>query len=357
LIEKKIMEKNIALLSGDGIGPEVIKQARKVLNAIEKKFGHTFKYLEGLIGASAIDKTGDPLPPETLDICSKSDAIIFGTIGHPKYDEDPKAKVRPEEGLLRLRKIMGLYCNIRPIKVYPSILKKSPLHTNGNIDFVIYRELTSGIYFGKKGRSIDGYVAYDHCVYYVREIERIGRAAFEAGLKRRKKLTLIDKANVLETSRLWRETIKKMSKNYRKIQLDFLFIDNAAMQLIINPERFDVILTENMFGDILSDEASVLGGSIGLLPSASIGEKVSLFEPIHGSYPQAAGKNIANPIASILSVAMMLDHFGLFKEGKEIYKSVKYSIDKKMVTPDMEDSSSIGTEEVGDFITECLLKN
>jgi 3-isopropylmalate dehydrogenase len=350
------MEKNIALLAGDGIGPEVIKQARKVLNAIAEKFGHTFKYLEGIVGASAIDKTGDPMPPETLDICSKSDAILFGSIGNPKYDDDPLAKVRPEEGLLRLRKIMGLYCNIRPIKVYPSI--KSPLRIRKrNIDFVIYRELTGGIYFGKKGRSIDGSVAYDQCVYTEREIERIGRAAFEAGLKRRKKLTLVDKANVLETSRLWRETIKKMSKNYRKIQLDFLFIDNAAMQLIINPERFDVILTENMFGDILSDEASLIGGSIGLLPSASIGEKVSLFEPIHGSYPQAAGKNIANPIASILSVAMMLDHFGLFKEGKEIYKSVKYSIDKKMVTQDIEDSSPIGTEEVGDFITECILKN
>lgn len=344
------MLKNIAILAGDGIGPEVIKQARKVLNAIAEKFCHTFKYLEGHVGASAIDKTGDPMPTETLDICSKSDAILFGTIGNPKYDD---AKVRPEEGLLRLRKIMGLYCNIRPIKVYPSI---SPLRKR-NIDFVIYRELTGGIYFGKKGRSIDGHVAYDHCVYTVREIERIGRAAFEAVLKRRKKLTLVDKANVLETSRLWRETIKKMSKNYRKIQLDFLFIDNAAMQLIINPERFDVILTENMFGDILSDEASLIGGSIGLLPSASIGEKVSLFEPIHGSYPQAAGKNIANPIASILSVAMMLDHFGLFKEGKEIYKSVKYSIDKKMVTQDIEDSSPIGTEEVGDFITECILKN
>ncbi|HEX9232478.1 MAG TPA: 3-isopropylmalate dehydrogenase [Blattabacteriaceae bacterium] len=351
------MEKNIAVLAGDGIGPEVIKQARKVLNAIEKKFGHTFKYLEGFVGASAIDETGDPLPTATLDICSKSDAIIFGTIGNPKYDDNPKAKVRPEEGLLRLRKIMGLYCNIRPIKVYPSMPPLRKIQTYGNIDFVIYRELTSGIYFGKKGRSIDGHVAYDHCVYSVREIERIGRAAFEAGLKRRKKLTLIDKANVLETSRLWRETIKKMSKNYRQIQLDFLFIDNAAMQLIINPERFDVILTENMFGDILSDEASLIGGSIGLLPSASIGEKVSLFEPIHGSYPQAAGKNIANPIASILSVAMMLDHFGLFKEGKEIYKSVKYSIDKKMVTKDIEASSPLGTEEVGDFITECILQN
>lgn len=351
------MEKNIALLAGDGIGPEVIKQSCKVLNAIAKKFGHTFKYLEGLVGATAIDKTGEPLPPATLDICSKSDAIIFGTIGNPKYDDDPKAKVRPEEGLLRLRKIMGLYCNIRPIKVYPSISPLRKIQTYGNIDFVIYRELTSGIYFGKKGRSIDGHGAYDHCVYSVREIERIGRAAFEAGLKRRKKLTLIDKANVLETSRLWRETIKKMSKNYRKIQLDFLFIDNAAMQLIINPERFDVILTENMFGDILSDEASLIGGSIGLLPSASIGEKVSLFEPIHGSYPQAAGKNIANPIASILSVAMMLDHFGLFNEGKEIYKSVKYSIDRKMVTQDIEASSPLGTEEVGDFITECILKN
>ncbi|XCI75048.1 MAG: 3-isopropylmalate dehydrogenase [Flavobacteriales bacterium] len=351
------MKKNIAVLSGDGIGPEVIKQARKSLDAISKKFGHTFEHDEGLVGAVAIDQTGDPLPQKTLTLCSQADAILFGAIGDPKYDNDPQAKVRPEQGLLKLRKDMGLYCNVRPITAYPSLLDQSPLKNTQiqGVDFVIYRELTGGIYFGEKGRSISGEQAYDHCTYSKAEIQRIGRQAFEAALKRRKKITLVDKANVLETSRLWREIIKKMAADYPEVSIDFLFVDNAAMQFILNPKQFDVILTENMFGDILSDEASVIGGSLGLLPSASIGDKNAMFEPIHGSYPQAVGKNIANPMASVLSAAMMLDHFGMHEESRQLYSTVEHAIDQKICTVDIDPIQGRGTEEVGDFLAEWIL--
>ncbi|XOD68424.1 MAG: 3-isopropylmalate dehydrogenase [Flavobacteriales bacterium AspAUS03] len=351
------MKKNIAVLSGDGIGPEVIKQARKTLDAISKKFGHTFEYYEGLVGAVAIDQTGDPLPQKTLAFCLQADAILFGAIGDPKYDNDPQAKVRPEQGLLKLRKEMGLFCNVRPITAYPSLLDQSPLKNTQiqGVDFVIYRELIGGIYFGKKGRSTSGDQAYDHCTYSKEEIQRIGRQAFEAALKRRKKLTLVDKANVLETSRLWREIVKKMTTNYPEVSIDFLFVDNAAMQLILNPRQFDVILTENMFGDILSDEASVIGGSLGLLPSASIGEKGAMFEPIHGSYPQVAGKNIANPMACVLSAAMMLDHFEMHEEGRQLYATVEHAINQKVCTVDIDPKEGRGTEEVGDFLTEWIL--
>ena len=293
------MKLKIAVLPGDGIGPEVTAQSVKVLKAIASEFDHHFTFEYADVGAIAIDKFKNPLPDNTLTLCEASDAILFGSIGHPKYDNDPSAKVRPEQGLLKLRKSLGLFANIRPVKAYDSLLKKSPLKKENiqGTDISIYRELTGGIYFGEKQLSDDGNKASDLCEYTRLEIERISHLAFKAAQTRKNKLTLVDKANVLESSRLWRKVVTEVAKNYPDVELDFLFVDNAAMQLILNPKQFDVILTENMFGDIISDEASVIGGSIGLLASASIGDKYALFEPIHGSYPQATGKGIANPIA------------------------------------------------------------
>jgi 3-isopropylmalate dehydrogenase len=267
------MKLKIAVLPGDGIGPEVTKQAIKVLDAISHQFNHTFIFKEGLVGAIAIDKTGNPFPPETLELALKSDAVLFGAIGDPKYDNDPSAKVRPEQGLLQLRKSLKLFTNIRPVKAYEQLIDASPLKKEiiRGTDFTIFRELTGGIYFGEKTLSKDGKVATDLCSYSAFEIERITHLAFQAAQKRRKKLTLIDKANVLESSRLWRKVVSGIHHEYDDVELDFLFVDNAAMQIIQNPSQFDVILTENMFGDIISDEASVIGGSIGLLASASTG--------------------------------------------------------------------------------------
>lgn len=350
------MELNISVLSGDGIGPEVTKQAIKVLDAIAAKYNHTFNYSHQLVGAIAIDQTGEPLPEVTLDSCKKADAILFGAIGHPKYDHDPAAKVRPEQGLLALRKALGLFGNIRPVKAYDALLNKSPLKKEiiKGVDIMIYRELTGGIYFGEKSLNKDGSEASDLCSYSEKEITRIAILAFEAAKKRNKKLTLVDKANVLETSRLWRKVVTKIAKNYPEITLDFLFVDNAAMQIILNPKQFDVILTENMFGDIISDEASVIGGSIGLLASASVGSEVALFEPIHGSYPQATGKGLANPIASILSAAMLLAHFNLHEEAAEIYAAVEQSIALQVCTPDLNVTGNYSTDAVGDFIEEYI---
>jgi len=347
--------KKIGMLPGDGIGPEVVAQGRKVLDAIAEKFGHHFDYAYGDVGAVAIDKTGNPLPDDTLAICEQSDAFLFGAIGHPKYDNDPSAKVRPEQGLLKLRKSLGLFANIRPVSAYDSLLHMSPLKADriAGVDFVVYRELTGGIYFGKKGRTEDG--AYDHCTYSNYEIDRITHLAFKAAQYRKKQITLIDKANVLETSRLWRERVTKIAEAYPDVTLTTMFVDNAAMQMIQNPKQFDVILTENMFGDIISDEASVIGGSMGLLPSASVGDKTAMFEPIHGSYPQAAGQNIANPIATILSVAMMLDHLGLVDEAIDIRQAVKSSLINGMVTADISKHSSYGTDRIGDFIANHIL--
>ena len=347
------MDKRIALLAGDGIGPEVMKQALKVLDAISHRYNHTFTYDVALVGAAAIDATGDPLPAETIEACELSDAILFGAIGDPKYDNDPSAKVRPEQGLLKLRKSMGLFANIRPVQLYNSLIDKSPLREERirNTDLVVYRELTGGIYFGEKGRSEDGKSAYDHCDYTTAEIERIAVMAFDAALRRKKKVTLVDKANVLETSRLWRETVQKVAKNYPLVEVEYLFVDNAAMQVIQRPNQFDVILTENMFGDIISDETSVITGSIGLLPSASVGEKTSMFEPIHGSYPEGAGKDIANPVATILSAAMMLDNFEMFDEANHIRSAVKKVIEKGLVTPDLNPDSFISCSKVGDVIS------
>lgn len=347
------MKIRIAVLPGDGIGPEVIKQARKVLDAVSMKFGHHFIYDDAPVGAAAIELTGNPLPAETLETCKKADAVLFGAVGDPKYDNNPSAKVRPEQGLLRLRKELDLYANIRPVQLYPSLIKRSPLKEDriAGTNLVVYRELTGGIYFGDKGRKHDGQTAFDTCSYNVEEIERIARPAFEAAMRRDKKLTLVDKANVLETSGLWRETVQVMALNYPEVQAEYLFVDNAAMQLVQNPAAFDVILTENMFGDILSDEAAVITGSIGMLPSASVGVHTSLFEPVHGSYPQAAGRDMANPAAAILSAAMLLEHFGLFKESAAVRNAVEHAIENGVVTPDLNPVSYVGCSKMGDVIS------
>ncbi len=351
------MKLNIAVLGGDGIGPEVTLQSIKVLNAIAEVYSHDFTYRYAPVGAIAIDETGNPLPDDTLHLCENSDAILFGAIGDPKYDNDPTAKVRPEQGLLKLRKSLGLFANIRPIKSYPTLIDKSPLKPEiiEGTNFTIYRELTGGIYFGEKQLNEAGTIASDLCKYSEKEIERIAHLAFKAARNRNNKLTLIDKANVLETSRLWRKVVTHIGKSYEDVTLDFLFVDNAAMQLILNPSQFDVILTENMFGDIISDEGSVIGGSIGLLASASVGNKNALFEPIHGSYPQAKGKDIANPIASILSAAMLLDHFGLQEEAQAINNAVEKSLSLNIVTPDLEPESQFGTTKIGDFIADYII--
>ena len=351
------MNLKIAVLPGDGIGPEVTEQAVKVLNAIAINFNHKFSYTYADVGAIAIDNHNDPLPETTLQICKKNDAILFGAIGDPKYDNDPSAKIRPEQGLLKLRKELGLFANIRPVKAYKTLLKKSPLRKKiiKGTDISIYRELTGGLYFGEKKLSEDGNTASDLCTYSRHEIERITHMAFKTAKARKNKVTLVDKANVLESSRLWRKVVTEIGKQYPKVNLDFLFVDNAAMQMIQNPKQFDVILTENLFGDIISDEASVIGGSIGLLASASVGNKYAMFEPIHGSYPQATGKGIANPVASILSAAMLLDHFELYEEAKMIRKAVDKSLVLQITTPDLNKKfDNVTTSKVGDFIEDFI---
>lgn len=350
------MKKNITIILGDGIGPEVTRQSIKVLDAVARKFNHDFNYTYGLMGADAIDKTGNPLPDETLEICINSDAILFGAIGHPKYDNDPTAKVRPEQGLLKLRKELGLFANIRPVTTFPALHHLSPLKNQQleGVDFVVYRELTGGIYFGKKEMNADYTEASDLCSYTRSEIERIGHLAFKAAQQRKKKLTLVDKANVLETSRLWRKVIQEMAKEYPDVEVDYMFVDNAAMQIILNPKQFDVMLTENMFGDILSDEASVISGSLGMLPSASIGAYTSLFEPIHGSYPQAAGKDIANPTGSILSTALLLDHLNLHAEAELVRDAMKWTLDAKFVTKDIDPVNYYFTSTIGDLVSDYV---
>ena len=351
------MKLNIAVLPGDGIGPEVTNQAIKVLKAIALEFDHTFLFKEASVGAIAIDEHNNPLPDSTLKLCKTSDAILFGAIGHPKYDNNPSAKVRPEQGLLKLRKELGLYANIRPVKAYETLLDKSPLKREiiEGTDISIYRELTGGIYFGEKKLSEDGNTASDLCEYSRFEIERIAHLAFKAAQGRSKKVTLVDKANVLETSRLWRRVVTELAAQYPDVTLEFLFVDNAAMQMILNPKQFDVILTENLFGDVISDEASVIGGSIGLLASASVGDKYAMFEPIHGSYPQATGKGIANPVASILSAAMLLEHFELHEEADLIKEGVDKSLKLNVTTPDLNTKyDNVSTSKVGDFIADFI---
>ena len=349
------MKLKIAVLPGDGIGPEIVEQALKVTSAVCRKFGHELSYKEALVGADAIDIFGNPYPDKTHALCMESDAVLFGAIGSPKYDNDPSAKIRPEQGLLSMRKRLKLYANIRPVTTFPSLIHQSPLRSGliEGVDFICIRELTGGIYFGRpQGRSEDGSTAYDTCVYTTEEIERIVRLAYDFALKRRKKVTVVDKANILSTSRLWRQIAQQIEKEYPEVTTEYMFVDNAAMQLIQNPKRFDVLVTENMFGDILTDEASVITGSLGMLPSASIGIHTSVFEPIHGSYPQAAGKNIANPIATILSAAMMFEYaFHLPAEGKAIREAVEASLNEKIVTEDIaEKGKAYKTSEVGEWI-------
>lgn len=354
------MKLNLAILPGDGIGPEIIEQAMKVVKAVAKKYNHELTFEYGLIGAAAIDKVGDPYPAETHDLCMKSDAVLFGAIGDPKFDNNPKAPVRPEQGLLAMRKKLGLYANIRPVETFESLLHKSPLRRElvEGADFVCIRELTGGIYFGEKGRKDNGNTAFDTNTYTRAEIERILELAYQFAAKRNKKLTVVDKANVLESSRLWREVAQEMAPSYPDIKTDFMFVDNAAMQIIQWPKNFDVMVTENMFGDILTDEASVITGSLGLLPSASIGIHTSVFEPIHGSYPQAAGKDIANPVATILSAAMMFEYaFSLMDEGKAIRDAVAASLKEGYVTEDISEGASYKTSQVGDWIADFISKN
>jgi 3-isopropylmalate dehydrogenase len=351
------MDFKIAVLPGDGIGPEIVDQAIKVMNAVGEKFNHHFKFTEALTGATAIDRVGDPFPEDTFQLCMDSDAVLFGAIGDPKYDNDPKAKVRPEQGLLAMRKKLGLYANIRPVTTFPSLIHKSPLRKDlvDGADFVVVRELTGGIYFGDKGRSEDLTKAFDNCVYTRAEVERILELAFEYAAKRNKRLTVVDKANVLATSRLWRETAQEMAPSHPDIEVDYMFVDNAAMQIIQWPKKFDVMVTENMFGDILSDEASVITGSLGLLPSASVGTHTSVFEPIHGSYPQAAGKDIANPLATVLSAAMLLEiSLDLTEEAKAVREVVDRSMAEGIVTEDIAEGKAYKTSEVGDWLAESL---
>lgn len=348
------MNYTIALLPGDGIGPEIVAQAVKVLRSVGRKFNHTFDFNEAVVGAAAIDATGNPFPTTTFEACLKADAVLFGAIGDPKYDNDPKAKVRPEQGLLAMRKQLGLYANIRPVSTFPSLIHHSPLRQDlvEGADFVVVRELTGGIYFGEpRGRSEDLQRAYDTSIYSRDEVERIVKLGFEYAAKRRKKLTVVDKANVLATSRLWRETVQELAPDYPDIEVDYMFVDNAAMQIIQWPKKFDVMVTENMFGDILSDEASVITGSLGLLPSASVGIHTSVFEPIHGSYPQAAGKDVANPLATVLSAAMLLEiGLNLVEEARAVRKTVEQSLSEGIVTEDIAQGKSYKTSEVGEWL-------
>lgn len=356
------MNLRIAVLPGDGIGPEIIEQGMKVIRAVCRKYGHELTSKVAPVGAVAIDETGNPYPEETHALCMDSDAVFFGAIGHPKYDHDPSAKVRPEQGLLAMRKKLGLYANIRPVTTFPSQIHKSPLRAElvDGADFICIRELTGGMYFGRpQGRSEDGDTAYDTCVYTRGEIERIVRLAYVYAQKRRKKVTVVDKANVLATSRLWRQVAQEIEKEYPEVETEYMFVDNAAMRIIQWPKSFDVMVTENMFGDILTDEASVITGSLGMLPSASIGIHTSVFEPIHGSWPQVAGKNIANPLATILSGALMFEYaFDLAEEGQSIREAVDASLRENMVTEDISQTDkAYSTSEVGDWITNYIDKS
>ena len=352
------MKLNIAKLPGDGIGPEVVEQAVKAVDAVCRRFGHEVNYSFAEVGACAIDKYGSAFPESTYKVCLESDAVLFGAVGDPRYDNDPTAKVRPEQGLLAMRKQLGLYANLRPVETFSSLVDKSPLKRElvDGAEFLCVRELTGGMYFGEKGRLDGGDTAYDTNIYHRYEVERILKLAYSYAMRRRRHLTVVDKANVLESSRLWRQVAQELAPQYPEVTTDYMYVDNAAMQLIRCPKFFDVIVTENTFGDILTDEASCITGSMGLLASASIGEKTGVFEPIHGSYPQAAGKNIANPLATILSAAMMFEYaFGLMEEGAAIRAAVAESIEQKVVTEDLADGGkAYSTSEVGDWVAKHI---
>lgn len=350
------MKLKIAVLPGDGIGPEIMKQGVAVVNAIADKFNHEVEFVYALCGADAIDKVGAPFPDDTFTACRNADAVLFAAVGDPKYDNNPTAKVRPEQGLLAMRKKLGLFANIRPVQTFKCLVHKSPLKDEivSGADFICVRELTGGMYFGEKYQDDDK--AYDTNMYTRPEVERILKVAFEYAMRRRKHLTVVDKANVLASSRLWRQVAKEMEASYPEVTTDYMFVDNAAMRMLVEPTFFDVMVTENTFGDILTDEGSCISGSMGLLPSASTGESTPVFEPVHGSWPQAAGKNIANPLAQILSAAMMFEYFGLKEEGSLIRKAVDASLDACVRTPEIqvEGGAVYGTREVGQWIVDYL---
>ena len=350
------MNLRIAVLPGDGIGPEIMKQGVAVLNAVAAKFGHQFTYEEALVGATAIDAVGNPYPEETHEVCMRADAVLFAAVGDLKYDNNPTSPVRPEQGLLAMRKRLGLFANVRPVATFDCLLHKSPLKDEllHGADFVVIRELTGGMYFGDKHE--DDQMAYDTDIYTRPEIERILKVAFETARSRKKHLTVVDKANVLASSRLWRRIAKEMEPQYPDVATDYMFIDNASMRVLTEPRFFDVIVTENTFGDILTDETSCITGSMGLQPSSSLGEHTPLFEPVHGSWPQAKGQNIANPLAQILSAAMLLEHFGLTEEGALVRRAVDASLEANVRTPDIqvEGGAHYGTSEVGQWIVDRL---
>ena len=352
------MDFKIAVLAGDGIGPEISVQGVEVMSAVCEKFGHKVSYEYAICGANAIDEVGDPFPEETYQACKNADAVLFSAVGDPKFDNDPTAKVRPEQGLLAMRKKLGLFANIRPVQTFKCLIHKSPLRAElvENADFICIRELTGGMYFGEKYQDNDN--AYDTNYYTRPEIERILKVAFEYAMKRRKHLTVVDKANVLASSRLWRQIAQEMASQYPEVTTDYMFVDNAAMKMIQEPAFFDVMVTENTFGDILTDEGSVISGSMGLLPSASTGESTPVFEPIHGSWPQAKGLNIANPLAQILSVAMLFEYFDLKEEGALIRKAVDASLDENVRTPEIQvaGGAKYGTKEVGQWIVDYIRK-
>ena len=352
------MKLKIAVLPGDGIGPEIMKQGVAVMDAVAAKYGHEVTYTEALCGAHAIDEVGDPFPEATFQTCMEADAVLFAAVGDPKFDNDPTAKVRPEQGLLAMRKKLGLFANIRPVQTFECLLHKSPLKDEliKGADFICIRELTGGMYFGEKYQDNDK--AYDTNIYTRPEIERILRVGFDYARKRQHHLTVVDKANVLASSRLWRQIAKEMEPQYPDVQVDYMFVDNAAMRMIQDPRFFDVMVTENTFGDILTDEGSCISGSMGLLPSASTGEHTPVFEPVHGSWPQAAGKNLANPIAQILSVALMLEYFDLKAEGALVRKAVDASLAANVRTPEIqvEGGAAYGTKEVGEWIADYIRK-
>lgn len=352
------MKLKIAVLSGDGIGPEIMEQGVAVLDAVAAKFGHEITYKEAICGAAAIDMVGDPFPEDTFKTCQQADAVLFAAVGDLRFDNDPTAKVRPEQGLLAMRKKLGLFANIRPVQTFKCLLHKSPLKDEliRNADFICIRELTGGMYFGEKYQDNDK--AYDTNYYTRHEIERILRVAYQYARKRRRHLTVVDKANVLASSRLWRQVAKELEPEYPDVKTDYMFVDNASMRMLIEPTFFDVMVTENTFGDILTDEGSCISGSMGLLPSASTGESTPVFEPVHGSWPQAAGKNIANPLAQILSVAMLLEHFDLKAEGALVRKAVDASLDANVRTPEIQVEGGIhyGTKEVGEWIVDYIRK-
>ncbi|MCD8291957.1 MAG: 3-isopropylmalate dehydrogenase [Prevotella sp.] len=352
------MKLKIAVLPGDGIGPEIMKQGVAVMDAIAEKFGHEVEYKEALCGADAIDKVGNPFPEETYETCKESDAVLFAAVGDPRFDNDPTAKVRPEQGLLAMRKRLGLFANIRPVQTFKCLLHKSPLKDEliEGADFICIRELTGGMYFGEKYQDNDK--AYDTNYYTRPEIERILRVGYDYARKRNHHLTVVDKANVLASSRLWRQIAKELEPEYPDVKTDYMYVDNASMRMLVEPTFFDVMVTENTFGDILTDEGSCITGSMGLLPSASTGESTPVFEPVHGSWPQAAGQNIANPLAQILSVAMLLEYFDLKVEGALVRDAVNAALDANVRTPEIqvEGGAHYGTKEVGAWIVDYIKK-